>query len=141
MGVTLRHVPGALFVAHQDVANARLQKWVVHGENAAAGQTKHGLYVFHLKRANECFGSGEYLFVRHRVSPGYGWWVMNMVLETKKPPEWVVFSAFGRLPTRYRTTTTSDEVAISVVIGLILPPHLVHWQPPITEMAAQFQGM
>jgi len=29
------------------------------------------------------------------VSPGYGWWVMNMVLETKKPPKWVVFSAFG----------------------------------------------
>jgi len=28
----------------------------------------------------------------------------------KKPPEWVVFSAFGNLPTRYRTTTTSAEV-------------------------------
>jgi hypothetical protein len=66
---------------------------------------------------------------------------MNMVLETKKPPEWVVFSAFGGVPTRYRTTTTSDEVAISEVMNLILPPHLVQWQPLLTGKVAQSQGM
>ncbi|CAB5048668.1 unannotated protein [freshwater metagenome] len=69
MGITLRHVACTLFMSNKDVSDAGLQQRVVCRQNASAWQTKHDLHVFHLQRTNECFGSCECLFIRHRVSP------------------------------------------------------------------------
>ena len=40
VGVALGHVPGALLVAHEDVADRRLEQRVVGGQDAAAGQAE-----------------------------------------------------------------------------------------------------
>ena len=69
MGIPLRHVARTLFMTNKDVPDAGLQQRVVRRQNASARQTKHDLHVFHLERTNECFGSCECLFIRHRVSP------------------------------------------------------------------------
>jgi len=60
--VTLGHVAGALFVAHENVADLRLDERVVRRENAAAGQSEHHFDVLVLERADERLGSGEFLF-------------------------------------------------------------------------------
>ena len=49
MGVTLGHVTGTLFVAHEDVADRRFEQRVVRGEDATTGQTEDHLGVFHLE--------------------------------------------------------------------------------------------
>jgi hypothetical protein len=62
MGITLGHVTSTLFMTNKYVTDAGLQQWVVCGKNAATGETKHGLNVFHFKRTDERFSSSEYLF-------------------------------------------------------------------------------
>ena len=43
VGVPLRHVPGPLFVADEDVADGRVEDRVVGGQNATARQAEHHL--------------------------------------------------------------------------------------------------
>ena len=69
VGIALGHVACTLFMTNKDVPDAGLQQRVIRRQNASARKTKHDLHVFHLQRTNECFGSCECLFIRHRVSP------------------------------------------------------------------------
>ena len=59
MGVALGHVAGALLVAHEDVADRRLQQRVVGGQDAPAGQAEHDLDRLLLEALDEGLGSGE----------------------------------------------------------------------------------
>ena len=52
--IALGHVAGALFVAHQDVADRRVDDRVVHREDRAARQAEDDLDTFHL----ECLDEG-----------------------------------------------------------------------------------
>jgi hypothetical protein len=49
VGVALGHVAGALLVAHEDVADRRVEQRVVRRQDAAAGQAEDGLDAFHLQ--------------------------------------------------------------------------------------------
>ena len=49
MGVALGHVAGALLVAHEDVADRRVEERVVRRQDAAARQAEHDLDAFHLE--------------------------------------------------------------------------------------------
>ena len=57
--VALGHVAGALLVAHEDVADRRVDERVVDGEDRTAGEAEHDLRVLHLEALDECLGSGE----------------------------------------------------------------------------------
>ena len=59
VGVALGHVARTLLVAHEDVADGALQKRVVGGEDAAAGEAEHDLGPGHLQALDECLCSGE----------------------------------------------------------------------------------
>ena len=66
VGVALGHVAGALLVAHEDVADRRVEQRVVGRQDAPAGQAEHHLDAFHLEALDEGLGAGEL----HRVTPG-----------------------------------------------------------------------
>ena len=57
--VPLGHVAGALLVAHEDVADRRVDQRVVDGEDRTAGEAEHDLGVLHLEALDQCLGSGE----------------------------------------------------------------------------------
>ena len=59
VGVALGHVPRALLVAHEDVADRRVDDGVVHGQDGAAGQAEHHLHTFHLEALDQGLGAGE----------------------------------------------------------------------------------
>ena len=52
-GVALGHVPGTLLVAHQDVADGRVDDRVVDGQDGAAGQAEHDVDALHLEALDE----------------------------------------------------------------------------------------
>ena len=89
VGVPLRHVPGALLVAHEDVADRRVDERVVDREDRTAGKAEHDLGVFHLEALDERLGAGElhgecflvglWRGLQERLSKGTG---------QKKPPAW-----------------------------------------------------
>ena len=60
VGITFGHVPRALFVAHQNVTNRRLQERVVGGQNAATRIAEHDVDTFHLERFDERFSSCDF---------------------------------------------------------------------------------
>ena len=49
VGIALGHVPGALLVAHEDVADRRLQQRVVGRQDAPAGEPEDDLHRLHLQ--------------------------------------------------------------------------------------------
>ena len=51
VGVALGHVAGALLVAHEDVADRRVDDRVVHRQDGAAGQAEDDLDALHLEAA------------------------------------------------------------------------------------------
>ena len=53
VGVALRHVAGALLVAHQDVADGRVDDRVVHRQDGAAGQAEDRFDALHLQALDE----------------------------------------------------------------------------------------
>ena len=57
--VARRHVPGALLVAHEDVADRRVDQRVVDGEDRPAREAEHDLHAFHLETLDEGLGSGQ----------------------------------------------------------------------------------
>ena len=57
--VPLGHVARALLVAHEDVADRRVDERVVHGQDGAAREAEHDLRVLHLEALDEGLGSGE----------------------------------------------------------------------------------
>ena len=57
--VARRHVPGALLVAHEDVADRRVDERVVDGEDRSAREAEHDLHAFHLETLDEGLGSGQ----------------------------------------------------------------------------------
>src|SRR5581483_9490474 len=57
-GVTML-VAGALLVADQDVADARLEERVVDGQDGPAGEAEHDLRPFHLQAPDERLGAGH----------------------------------------------------------------------------------
>ncbi len=59
----------ALFVAHEDVADRRVDQRVVDGEDGTAGEAEHDLGAFHLEALDEGLGSGEL----HRGYHFRGW--------------------------------------------------------------------
>ena len=59
MGITLGHVAGTLLVAHEDVADRRVEQRVVGGQNAAAGQAEDGFNALHLQRPDEGLRPGD----------------------------------------------------------------------------------
>ena len=60
VGVALGHVTGALLVAHQDVADGRVQDRVVGGQDAPAGEAEHDVDSLHLQALDESLGTGEF---------------------------------------------------------------------------------
>ena len=54
MGVALRHVAGALLVAHEDVADRAVEQRVVHRQDAPAGQPEDGVDALHLEGLDQC---------------------------------------------------------------------------------------
>ena len=58
-GVPLGHVPGALLVADQDVADGRVDDRVVHRQDGAAGQAEHDVDALHLEALDEGLCSCE----------------------------------------------------------------------------------
>ena len=60
VGVALGHVAGALLVAHEDVADRRLEQRVVGRQDAAAGQAEHDLHRLLLEALDEGLGAGEF---------------------------------------------------------------------------------
>ena len=54
--ITLGHVPGPLLVAHQDVADRRVEDGVVHGQDGAPGEAEDDLHVLHLEALDEGLG-------------------------------------------------------------------------------------
>ena len=59
VGVALGHVAGALLVAHEDVADRRVDERVVDGQDRTAGEAEHDLRLLHLEALDEGLGSGE----------------------------------------------------------------------------------
>ena len=59
MGVALGHVPGALLVAHEDVADRRLEQRVVGGQDAATGQAEDHLDRLLLEALDEGSSASE----------------------------------------------------------------------------------
>ena len=57
--VALGHVAGALLVAHEDVADRRVDERVVDGQDGAAREAEHDLRLLHLEALDEGLGSGE----------------------------------------------------------------------------------
>ena len=53
VGVALGHVPGALLVAHEDVAERAVEQRVVHRQDAAAGQAEDHLDALELEGSDE----------------------------------------------------------------------------------------
>ena len=53
VGVALGHVAGALLVAHEDVADRRVDDRVVHGEDAAAREPEDRVDALHLERLDQ----------------------------------------------------------------------------------------
>ena len=74
VGVALGHVAGALLVAHEDVADRRLQQRVVGRQDAAAGQAEHDLHRLLLEALDECLGAGELAWDVLLVLAGRRWW-------------------------------------------------------------------
>ncbi len=60
-GVPLRHVPRSLLVAHEDVADGRVEDRVVDGQDGTPRQPEHDLYPLHLQAADEGLRAGEAL--------------------------------------------------------------------------------
>jgi hypothetical protein len=56
-----------LFVTHQNVADRRINEWVVGRQNRSPRQTKHNLGVFHFKALDEGLGSSKFHFI---LAPG-----------------------------------------------------------------------
>jgi hypothetical protein len=67
MGIAFGHMPRALFVTHQDVANTGLKQWVIRGHDATAGQTKHHINASVFQRLDESFCSCDSLFLAHLI--------------------------------------------------------------------------
>ena len=59
VGVALRHVPGALLVAHEDVADRAVDDRVVDGQDRTAGQPEDGVDALHLEGSDERLSSGQ----------------------------------------------------------------------------------
>ena len=57
--VAARHVTGALFVAHEDVPDRRVDERVVDGEDRPAREAEHDLHLLHLEALDQGLGSGE----------------------------------------------------------------------------------
>ena len=70
--VALGHVAGALLVAHEDVADRRVDQRVVDREDGAARKAEHDLGALHLEALDEGLGSGQL----HR---GLRWSVVRIV--------------------------------------------------------------
>src|SRR5262249_5033482 len=51
--VSARHVPRALLVAHEDVADRTVDERVVHGQDRTARKAEHDLGGFHLQALDE----------------------------------------------------------------------------------------
>ena len=91
VGVSLSHVAGTLFVAHEDVTNRGIEKRVVRGQDAAAGQAEHDLDVLHLERLDERLGSGQFHGTSYFSSTRASGWVRVGVLDgsggkSNRPP-------------------------------------------------------
>jgi len=72
-GIALGRVAGALFVAHQDVANLGLRhELVVERNDGAAGDAEDVGHAEQLEGANDRAGAGEHLRFRRRGSRGHG---------------------------------------------------------------------
>ena len=56
MRVALGHVAGTLLVAHEDVADRRIDEGVVDGQDRAAREAEHDLHPFHLEALDEGLG-------------------------------------------------------------------------------------
>ncbi len=54
MGEPLRHVARALLVAHEDVADRRVDDGVVHGEDGSAREAEDDLDPLHLEGFDQC---------------------------------------------------------------------------------------
>ena len=63
--VALGHVPGALLVAHEDVADRRVEDRVVDRQDRPAGQAEDDLDALVLEALYECLCSGQ----SHRCAP------------------------------------------------------------------------
>src|SRR5947199_100160 len=82
LGIALGHVPGALLVTHEDVADGRVDDGVVHGQDGAARQAEEDLDLLHLQALDEGLGSRQL----HRCS-------FVMCQKMKRPPGWEVVGA------------------------------------------------
>ena len=71
VGVALGHVPGPLLVAHQDVADRRVEDGVVDGQDGPAGEAEDDLHVLHLEALDEGLGPGQ--LHGRSLSLGSGW--------------------------------------------------------------------
>ena len=58
-GVALGHVTRALLVAHEDMADGRVDDGVVDGQDGAAGQAEDGVDPLAFEALDECLRSGE----------------------------------------------------------------------------------
>ena len=63
VGEPLGHVAGALLVAHEDVADRRVDDRVVHGEDGAAGQAEDDLDALHLEGLDQCLATVHVLLM------------------------------------------------------------------------------
>ena len=57
--VARRHVAGALLVAHEDVADRRVDERVVDGEDRPTREAEHHLHTFHLETLDQGLGTGQ----------------------------------------------------------------------------------
>ncbi len=58
--VSLGHVTGTLFVAHEDVTNRRVDQRVVHGQDRPTRQPENGVHPLLLEALDECLGSCKF---------------------------------------------------------------------------------
>jgi hypothetical protein len=52
-------VAGTLLVAHENVADAGIEQWVIDGQDCAARQPENGIDALLFQTLDECFGSSE----------------------------------------------------------------------------------
>ena len=101
VGVALGHVAGALLVAHEDVADRRVDDRVVHREDGPAGQAEDDLDPFHLEGLDEGLASVELHGVPFGIRATYvqvcGWAVRALLQSARcryrprklqRPPTW-----------------------------------------------------
>ena len=105
VGIALRHVPGALLVAHEDVADRRVDDRVVHRQDGPARKAEHDLDPFHLQRSYERLTSVELHVPRAPI---------DAVPKTKATSRWEVGGAHVAVDgVRYMTTTIAGRLDIA----------------------------